>query len=325
MSFNGRIISDRDINKLRNLVPDGVCIDVELSKISRWKIGGVADCILSPGSVDQLRDAVSYLNNKNIPFVPFSRTTNLLFSDYGLRAVGIYIGKGLSQLEFSVNRVKVGGGVWAPYFAREVSRCGFSGVEHVCGIPASMGGLVYMNGGSQRKSVSENIKSVISVGADGALVSRTASECEFGYRKSIFQSLNEIIVEAEFEFKLNELLGVRVIRKRMKSILKSRRQKFPNKYPNCGSVFKSRPDMYQELGPPGKVLEDLGCKGMQIGGAVVSERHANFINNVDGASANDVRRLVSRLREVVLRETGYILDVEPQFLNEYGVIENIEL
>src|SRR5690606_10000391 len=144
-------------------------------------------------------------------------------------------------------------------------------------IPGTIGGLICMNGGSQRKGIGESVIQVHSVDRNGAIVIRRGADCNFEYRNSIYQSADEILLSARLKF--NRSISKFETRRRMLSILSERRKKFPQKYPNCGSVFKSNPSMYEVVGPPGQVIESLGFKGMKSGGAMVSPQHANFIVN----------------------------------------------
>ena len=106
----------------------------------------------------------------------------------------------------------------------------------------------------------------------------------------------------------------------MKEILASRRRKFPQKLPNCGSVFVSNPAMYADYGPPGAMIEKLGFKGRRVGDALVSPHHANFIVNAGRATARDTLALIAEIRETVRRETGYAMDVEARYVTEAGAV-----
>jgi len=306
------------VEEIERLAPGGVCRNVNLSKVSRWKIGGVADCVVSPSTHDEIKSIVQFLRAIDVPFLPFGATSNLLFSDKGLHAVGICIGHRLSGIEIDGANFHVKGGTWVPLLARKVGLAGFCGIEHVCGIPGTVAGLVVMNGGSLRQSISENLVEVTTITTLGETLITPKKDCGFAYRTSHFQTNNQIITGVNFHFERREQTSS--IRRHMLKILADRRSKFPQKMPNCGSVFKVNDEMYSEIGPPGAVLDRLGFKGRQIGAAQVSKEHANFINNIGGASANDVKNLANEMREAVLLATGYTLVPEAYFVEPCGSV-----
>ena len=192
-----------------------------------------------------------------------------------------------------------------------------TGAEHTCGIPGTLGGLVCMNGGSQRKGIGSNVLRVESVDANGRLVERTAEECDFAYRQSVYQNNDEVITTVDLQFESGDR---GLIRHEMLEILSSRRSKFPRKQPNCGSVFKSNPAMYAEIGPPGSVIEQVGLKGKRVGGALVSPGHANFIVNTGFATARDVLTLTRAISDSVAENKGFRMEAEVYFVSPLGAI-----
>lgn len=295
-----------------------VRFDIPLSKVSRWKIGGVADVVVTPRNVEELACLRKWIHEKSLPSVVIGATSNLLFADEGLRAIVIHIGAPLSDYAIDGCHVVAQTGIWVPKLARKAMLAGLGGLEHTCGIPGTLGGLIYMNGGSQRKGIGNNITYVKSVDERGGVIVREAHECHFSYRGSVFQTLNEIVVEVSL--RLDRLRTKNNIRSDMLNIMRSRRKKFPQKLANCGSVFKSNPAMYEAFGAPGSLIEKFGLKGMSIGGASVSQHHANFIINTGGATASDVLRLIERMSLVVFKETGYRMDVEALYVSSMGEI-----
>ena len=175
-----------------------------------------------------------------------------------------------------------------------------------------------MNGGSQRKGIGDHIKTVRTLTADGREKLYSRDDCQFRYRASIFQRINEIITEATFEFKKGD---PRTIRRELLGILRSRKNKFPQKLPNCGSVFVSDPSMYDQYGPPGKVIEACGLKGTKQGGAQISPLHANFIVNNGSATAYDILHLINLIRTRVHQSTGYQMQSEAIYVGPTGKLE----
>lgn len=297
--------------ELQKLLPAQTRLNEDLRLHAWWRIGGTADCYFEPTSLEQLQDVVSKMAARSIPYCVIGRGTNILFDDAGFRGCIIKIGKNLANIRFGSDRVSVEAGAWVPHFTRAYSKQGFGGLEHLIGIPASIGGLVCMNGGSQRKNIGEKIHTVTAMSADGHFHQYSKTECDFGYRQSRFQHSGEIVVSAELNIDLSN--DYATTRPEMLKILKDRRLKFPRKQPNCGSVFKSNPAMYAKYGPPGKIIETLGYKGRREGGVMVSELHANFIVNDNNGSSKDVLKLVGEIRNKTRTELG--LDLTPEFIH----------
>jgi len=291
--------------------------NIALSNYSYWKVGGVADFLFIVNSISELTEALSFLDKQNLPSIVIGNTSNLLFSDSGLRGGLIKLGPNFSFCHFDERSITVGGAIYLPQLVRKCVNQGLSGIEHLVGVPATLAGAVYMNAGSQRKSLSENLISVTSLDLNGELITRRVDECMFSYRSSIFQSNSELILSAKL--KLTPKLKS-IVREECLAILKSRNQKFPRKKPSCGSVFISDPAMYHNYGPPGKILEDVGLKGFKIGGASISSKHANFIVNDGGAKAFDILSLIAIAINKVKAETGFQLKSEAKFVTENGVL-----
>lgn len=308
-------INERELGELQQLCPGGVLTNLDLASISQWKIGGNADLILRPSSTIEVANLRSWLYKKKMPHIVIGMTSNLLFSDEGLRVPCLQIGSRMGAVSINGSNVYSQAGTWVPGLARKLMTTGLTGGEHICGIPGTLGGLICMNGGSQRKGIGTSVVTVESVDQDGTHCLRSAISCGFGYRQSVFQNNNEIITSAHLRYAFGDQS---MVRREILSILAERRRKFPRKEPNCGSVFKSNPDMYAEIGPPGEVIERLGFKGMSLGGAEISPQHANFIVNRGGATARDVLGLVGAISQKVEEVTGYALEAEGRYVSASG-------
>lgn len=306
---------------LRKICPGAVFEQQSLAKMSRWRIGGVADAVVRPRSIEQLQALRRYCHEHALPSVVIGSTSNLLFADEGLRALCIHITCDWAPIRFDDHVVTVGPGYWVPWLARQAMLRGLSGLVHTCGIPGTIGGLVYMNGGSQRKGIGEVVSRLLAIGENGDIREYTHDECNFTYRHSVFHNSPDVI--AEVELTLEPGHSPQKLRREMLAIMRDRRAKFPQKIPNCGSVFKSNPNMYAEYGPPGKILEALGFKGRRVGGAVVPQRHANFIVNDESAKASDVVRLVREMHLVTCEKTGHAMEAEVKLVSSIGKIEAI--
>ena len=310
-------LTDSAIAELETLCPGGVLRDVDLSTLSRWRIGGRADLVLRPSSTEEIAALLRWFAAMDIRPVVIGHTTNLLFDDAGLRVPCIRIGARMADIHLVDREIVAQSGIWVPDLARKAMQAGLAGIEHTCGIPGTLGGLVCMNGGSQRQGIGSHVAIVESVSLTGKILTRTAAQCGFAYRTSIFQTNGEIIAAVRMQLARGSTSEIRA---KMRAILADRRSKFPRKEPNCGSVFKSNPAMYSEIGPPGVAIERLGLKGKRIGGAMVSPLHANFIVNSGGATAQDVLTLISAISDKVETATGYRMHAEALFVSADRVI-----
>lgn len=310
-------LTTSDIAALERLCPGGVESDVDLAAISQWRIGGRARLVLRPSSTAEVAALRRYLHDHDQPHVVIGSTSNLLFSDEGLHVPCIQIGPRMASVTMAEGDIHAQSGIWVPGLARQLMRAGLTGIEHVCGIPGTLGGLICMNGGSQRKGIGSHVVSVESVDGRGVVHTRSADACGFAYRQSIYQTNGEIITAVHLRLVQGDRAAIRA---EMRRILADRRRKFPRKEPNCGSVFKSNPAMYAEIGPPGAAIEKLGFKGLREGGALVSPRHANFIVNTGGARAQDVLALIARISDAVHDATGFRMDAEACYVAADGNI-----
>ena len=307
--------------KINEIFPEIIEFEVSLSKLSQWKVGGKADIIIRPRNKSELIKVRYWLYLNGIKSLIIGSTTNLLFSDDDIHVVIIQIGNNFSKVAVKGSEIIAEPGIWVPSLARLAMQNSLSGIEHTCGIPGTLGGLVVMNGGSQRKGIGSVITYVETIDNQGNTKRYDNSQCNFSYRQSIFQSTDEVVVEVGL--KLNSNRDKHHIRQDMLDILHSRRKKFPRKQPNCGSVFVSNPDMYEDYGPPGKIIEGLGLKGMNQGGAQISEQHANFIVNNGSAQSKDILYLINAVKKTVYEETGYRMVVEARFVTSNGEITGI--
>jgi UDP-N-acetylmuramate dehydrogenase len=294
----------------------GLCtFAVPLKECGWWRIGGPADLLVEPGSGEQLQTLLSALKRLDLTHVIIGDGSNILFDDKGFRGVVIRIGRRMSSVAVQGTDVVAGAGCFVPRLVSRLGRSGLSGLEHAVGIPGTLGGLVSMNGGSQRKSIGSNIVMVWTVDAIGVVKQYSREECQFAYRKSAFQQNNEVIYMVRLSLNVGNKDDIRT---EMLGVLRSRRNKFPLKLPNCGSVFVSNPEMYDSVGPPGEVIEKCGLKGFRVGGAMVSEDHANFIVNIENASSVDVLKLIEHVNRRVFEKYGCLLKTEIKYICAEG-------
>jgi len=253
-------------------------------------------------------------------WVVIGKGSNLLFSDDGFRGVVIKLDRAFSRVTIENEKVTAQGGVSMPRLARLTGMAGLTGLEHTIGIPGSLGGLVAINGGSLRQNIGDVIRTVTVVTPKGDIQTVLPKDCDFSYRHS--NLLHSGCVVAEVTLKLQRG-DARTILRHMLGVLRERQVKFPLNLPNCGSVFTSDPKLYDTLGPPGKLIEDLGLKGLACGGVTVSHRHANFMVNTADATAQDVLNLVAKVREAIFDRHNVRIKTEAMYVHPYGRIEPV--
>lgn len=302
---------------IESVAPGSVRRDVDLAALSRWRIGGRADIVVEPRDAEEVASVIWLLDTMGERCVIVGDSSNLLFDDAGLRAPLLRIGRKLADFRIDGDIVTAGGGIWVPGFVRRTINAGLGGCVHATGIPGTLGGLVAMNGGSQRKGIGDRLLSVDVADACGSVRTLTRADCAFAYRRSAMQTMNAAVVAARFRLVPADPAD---LRREALDILAERRRKFPKALPNCGSVFLSDPAMYARIGPPGQAIEALGLKGLRCGGAEISPLHANFIVNRGGARSADVLALIATMRRAVLVATGYAMDCEVRHVASDGHI-----
>jgi UDP-N-acetylmuramate dehydrogenase len=291
--------------------------NARLRDYSSWQIGGPADLLVEPTTPQQVATVVRYARQNDMPMIVIGQGTNLLFADEGLRGIVLKIGNNMASLSIDGQRIVAEAGLWVPQLARQAMLAGLAGLEHIIGIPGTVGGLVLMNGGSHRRGIGENVVQVTAVDRDGELVQLSREACRFSYRHSALQANGAIVVGVELKCPTGD---IRQIRREMVADLRERRRKFPRKLPNCGSVFLSTSEMHATVGPPGKIIEEAGLKGARVGQAEVSRQHANFIVNLGDATAADVLSLVANIRRTVKGKIGFDLKCEARYVTPTGKI-----
>lgn len=283
-----------------NLIVKGkILVNEPLAKYSTFKIGGPADIYIEPVNVDELINLVRYLKDKEIDFVIIGNASNVLISDEGFRGTVINLEFGLNFIRIEDEYVIAGAGVKLSKFVDFCIENGFRGVEMLAGIPGTLGGAIIMNAGAYSGEISDYLVDV-DVIREFKLVRLKKDECGFGYRTS--NLANDIVVQGRFKFPKGD---VEEMKRKRREILIKRNQAQPVNYPNVGSIFKNPPGDFA-----GRLIEQAGLKGVQIGGAQVSEKHANFIINKGNATAKDVLELIKLVKSRVYEKFGVKLELE---------------
>ena len=287
-----------------------------LARYSTYRIGGPATVLL-PATGEDVAIGLRAAHEAGIPWFALGLGSNILLPDEGLDALVIRIGKGLDQLTRNDDRWSVGAGLPAPLAARRTASAGYAGLHIFVGVPGSVGGGVYMNAGCHGGDWSEVVESVTVVDAGGREQVLPRAEVPFTYRRSGLDGrvvlATTVRLRPEEQPRLDEEIA---------EMYDWRQRGTPFNQPCCGSVFKnpSGPSWKQAEGPrtAGQLVEAAGLKGHRIGGAEVSPMHANYFVNTGGASAADIRALITHAQHAVEARFGVRLEPEVKLIASDG-------
>jgi UDP-N-acetylmuramate dehydrogenase len=284
-----------------------------LARFTTMRLGGPADLFAEVHNLFELRALVRFARSRGVPHFLLGRGSNLVISDRGIRGLVIY--NRAQQHRFEGTRFVADSGL---PMARAATLCkteGLSGLEFGLAIPGTVGGSVWANAGAHESDVRAVLAEASVMRADGSEQALDRDALALSYRESMLKhappDTPEVVTWAAFELTPAEQS---VIAGRLDEIRRWRQAHQPLGMPSAGSVFRNPTD-----GPSaGELIEQLGLKGTRIGGAVVSQKHANFIVNDENGTASDVRRLAEHVREIVRRETGVELQPEVAFVGDWS-------
>lgn len=284
-----------------------VFIDVELKKHTSYKIGKLAKYLVLPANIDCLIDLIEYLNSENIPYLVLGSGSNIIIPNKDYEGVIIKLDN-LNKIVIKGNKVTVGAGYYLPKLVKYTVEEGLKGLEWALGIPSSIGGAIVGNAGAYLSSIYDFVETVTYLNEKLQVVTVSKNKIDYSYRHSMFKNNKKLIIlECKLELtKGNYDASMAVINDRMKRRLESQ----PLEYPSAGSVFRNPEGLYA-----GKLIEDLGLKGHIIGGAQISEKHANFIINIGNATGDDITALIDLIKEKVKDAYDVDLVVEQEIIN----------
>lgn len=287
-----------------------------LARYSTYRIGGPATVLLPAGSPD-VAAALHLAHDEGIPWFALGLGSNLLFPDEGLDALVIRLGKGLDALIHDGDGWRIGAGLPGPLAARRTAEAGYAGLHKFVGVPGSVGGGVYMNAGCHGGEWSEVVERVTVVDRRGEDAVLNRAEIPFSYRRSGLEG--RIVLEATVKLRQEE---TQRLEEEVADLFRWRQEGTPFNQPCCGSVFKNPggPSWNRAEGPrtAGQLIEAAGLKGARVGGAQVSERHANYFVNVGNAKAADVRELIERARRAAAEQFDVTLEPEVKIIAADG-------
>lgn len=300
------------MEKIKKLICEKILGEVvtnfPLKEHTTFKIGGVADLYVCPNNLMELINTLSILKENNVPYFLLGAGSNLLISDKGLRGAVIKLGDGFDYAHARGDYILAGAGVSLAKLASEAKNAELTGLEFASGIPGSLGGALFMNAGAYGGEMKDVVTEVSFIDSKGTVKTIPCSECDFGYRKSIFSKGDKIIISAKFTLKKGNREEISA---KMRELNGKRKEKQPLEYPSAGSTFK-RPEGHFA----GSLIEQAGLKGYTLGGAQVSEKHAGFIINTGNATAKDVCELIEYVKNTVFEKFGVQLEPEVKITGE---------
>lgn len=281
--------------------------NVSIKTITSFKIGGISKFVFYPNSINSLKESIIFLNDNNVDFKVWGMGSNILASDNDYDGVIIKLDQMLNSIQIEGNIVTVDAGVSLIALAYKTCLLGLSGFEYATGIPGSVGGALYMNAGAYKHDTYEILNRVY-VLKNNDFVWMNKDEIQFSYRHTSFcENKDWIILKAEFILKMGDISEIeRIVNDRKQR----RTQSQPLNYPSAGSVFRNPTNI-----SAWQVIDDIGLRGKQIGGAMFSTIHSNFIINVDHAKSNDVYELIQLAIRLSKEKLNIDLVPEVEFFN----------
>ncbi|RGO51210.1 UDP-N-acetylmuramate dehydrogenase [Dorea formicigenerans] len=290
-------------DKLNNVIAkDSILIDEPMSRHTTFRVGGPADFFVTPKAKEEVRDVIRICKEAGVPYYIIGNGSNLLVSDAGYRGVIVQIYKEMNEVKVEGDLVKAQAGALLSGIAAKALGAELSGFEFASGIPGTIGGACVMNAGAYGGEMKDVLESVTVLTGEGKIIELGRNELELGYRTSVIAKKGYIVLGAVLKLERGDGEKIKTY---MDELKEKRVTKQPLEYPSAGSTFK-RPEGYFA----GKLIEDAGLRGFQVGGAQVSEKHCGFVINRDHATAADIMELMRQVQIRVKENSG--VDLEPE-------------
>jgi UDP-N-acetylmuramate dehydrogenase len=308
----GKTAMNADSAKIAAQLADVTDGDVQVNKplapYTSYKIGGSTALWAAPATEAGIGRVLALIHEKQLPLFVLGHGSNVLVSDAGWPGVTLYVGENLNGWRFDHQQAQVLAGSRLADFIRAAVTKGLGGMEQLAGIPGSIGGALRMNAGAFGREIETVTMAVSGFSFDGSPFQAERQQIDFGYRQAL-QLEKVVITSGRFQLKTADS---RILQLRMQDILAIRGRKQPLEYPSCGSVFKRPPGYYA-----GSLIEQAGLKGVHIGGAMVSPKHAGFILNTNNATAADVYALIRLIEKRVYERFGVRLEREVKLIGNF--------
>lgn len=295
---------DNFINELSNQKIEYISAE-PMSRHTTFKIGGVADVFVKPKSVDELKLVLVAAKKYDVTYFIIGKGSNLLVADNGIEGAVISL-EYINEINISGDVIECGAGVGLMSLCTAAQKASLSGLQFAFGIPGTVGGALYMNAGAYGGEMSQVVSSATALDADGNIKNFDLEQMKLGYRTSVFKNTNLIILTVKFKLSYGNAQDIKA---KMDDFFARRRDKQPLEYPSAGSTFK-RPEGYFA----GALIEQNNLKGVSVGGAQVSTKHAGFVINTGDATAADVKNLIKHIQKIVNKNNGVALEPEVIFV-----------
>jgi UDP-N-acetylmuramate dehydrogenase len=283
--------------------PSSVFYDEPMKSHTTFRIGGPAECLVLPSSIEELISIVRECRRRQEPFVVIGNGSNLLVSDHGIKGLVIQTTKMCGRIELTAEGLLTAdAGCLLSRVAQVAAEGSMANLEFAQGIPGTFGGAVLMNAGAYGTEMKDIVETTQYLDENGEIRTLLKEEHDFSYRHSYFSNRDCIILQTKLQLIPGDK---KEIKEKMDQLAAARKEKQPLNLPSAGSVFKRPPGHFA-----GKLIEDCGLKGYKVGGAQVSPKHAGFIVNTGDATANDVLVLIDKIRSEVFSQFKVELQCE---------------
>lgn len=292
-----------NIKKIQKMLKGRLREDVSLKDYNTWKIGGKAEYFFEPSDIKDLKLFLELLQNTPITFL--GNGSNVLIRDGGISGCVICLKNTLNNYFVKDEEYIFEAGLSCMKMAQITARENYEGLEHLCGIPGSLGGALAMNAGCYGGNIWDHVSTVSLINNDGEIIKKNKNDFIIGYRNTSLKE-NNFFISAVFKLRKNKLKNSL---EKIKEFLQDRRSKQPTGLLSCGSVFKNPKNLYAA-----KLIESIGLKGYKIGGACISEKHANFIISDKSTKSIDIEKLINFTQKEVFKKKEVILETEVKFI-----------
>lgn len=302
-------IIKRAQQRLTKLIPGKVATDKVLAKMTTLRVGGPASIFLTVDTLADLRAVLQVVRDFELSSLILGRGSNILASDKGFRGIVFQLGRDFNQTVVEKNEIRAGAAVTLTSLVQSALKNSLGGLAFAVGIPGTLGAAIAINAGAHGAAVGDIVRNVTYYTDDLRLQRQGPDHLDFGYRTSGLPK-NAIVVEATLALSLS---SAEIIKSQMETNWRRRKTNQPSEMPNAGSMFKNPTDH-----AAGKLIEEAGCKGQTIGGAQVSEKHANFFMNTGGATAADFYWLMQDVTAKVEAASGIKLEPEVKIIGDWS-------
>ena len=292
-----------NIKNIQKMLKGRLRENVSLKDYNTWKIGGKAEYFYEPSDIKDLKLFLELLKNTPVTFL--GNGSNVLIRDGGINGCVICLKNTLNNYFVKDEEYIFEAGLSCMKMAQITARENYEGLEYLCGIPGSLGGALAMNAGCYGGNIWDHVLTVSLINNDGEIIKKNKNDFIIGYRNTSLKE-NNFFISAVFKLRKNKLKNSL---EKIKEFLQDRRSKQPTGLLSCGSVFKNPKNLYAA-----KLIESIGLKGYKIGGACISEKHANFIISDKSTKSIDIEKLINFTQKEVVKKKEVVLETEVKFI-----------